>query len=134
MSEIKNPIATTGAPAAIGPYSQAIRSGDLLFASGQIPLDPATGLIVEGGISQQTERVLANVAAVLAAAGLGFEHVVKSTVYLQSMDDFAAMNALYTPAFAPEGVVPPARSTVEVARLPKDALVEIEVTARFPAA
>ena len=133
MSPIKIPVATAGAPAAIGPYSQAIRSGDLLFASGQIPLDPATGLIVEGGITAQTKRVLANVAAVLSAVGLTFEHVVKCTVFLKSMDDFAAMNALYAPAFAPEGAVPPARSTIEVARLPKDALVEIEVIARFPA-
>ena len=131
MSSSKTAITTAGAPAAIGPYSQAVRSGDLLFASGQIPIDPATGDLVEGGIEAQTERAIANVAAVLAAAGLGFADVVKSTVYLKSMNDFAAMNALYARSLAPEGVVPPARSTVEVARLPKDALVEIEVTARF---
>lgn len=134
MSNTKTPIATNAAPAAIGPYSQAIRSGDLLFASGQVGFDPASGLLVEGGISAQTERVLANVSAVLAAAGLTFAHVVKTTVFLKSMNDFATMNALYAAAFAPEGVVPPARSTVEVARLPKDALVEIEVIARFPQA
>ena len=131
MSLAKTAISTPDAPAAIGPYSQAVRSGDLLFASGQIPIDPATGDLVEGGIEAQTERAIANVAAVLAAAGLGFADVVKSTVYLKSMNDFTAMNALYARSLAPEGVVPPARSTVEVARLPKDALVEIEVTARF---
>jgi 2-iminobutanoate/2-iminopropanoate deaminase len=131
MSATKTAITTPDAPAAIGPYSQAVRSGDLLFASGQIPIDPATGNLVEGGIEAQTERVLTNVAAVLAAAGLGFADVVKTTVYLKSMNDFAAMNALYAPRLAPEGTVPPARSTVEVARLPKDALVEIEIIARF---
>lgn len=134
MSDTKAPIHTDAAPAAIGPYSQAIRSGDLLFASGQVGFDPATGLLVEGGVAAQTERVLANVAAVLAAAGLTFAHVVKTTVFLKRMDDFATVNALYAKAFAPEGVVPPARSTVEVARLPKDALVEIEVIARYPQA
>ena len=131
MSATKTAITTEGAPAAIGPYSQAVRSGDLLFASGQIPIDPATGELVEGGIEAQTERALANVAAVLSAAGLGFADVVKTTVYLKDMNDFAAMNALYAAKLAPEGTVPPARSTVQVARLPKDSLVEIEVTARF---
>lgn len=131
MSASKTAITTPAAPAAIGPYSQAVRSGDLLFASGQIPIDPATGNLVEGGIEAQTERVLTNVAAVLAEAGLTFADVVKSTVYLKDMNDFAAMNTLYAPKFAPEGTVPPARSTVEVARLPKDSLVEIEITARF---
>jgi 2-iminobutanoate/2-iminopropanoate deaminase len=131
MSATKTAITTSGAPAAIGPYSQAVRSGDLLFASGQIPIDPATGNLVEGGIEAQTERVLANVAAVLSEAGLSFADVVKTTVYLKDMNDFAAMNALYAPKLAAEGTVPPARSTIEVARLPKDSLVEIEVTARF---
>jgi 2-iminobutanoate/2-iminopropanoate deaminase len=127
----KSAIASTSAPAAIGPYSQAVRSGDLLFASGQVGLDTATGVLVEGGVEEQTVRVMANIGAVLEAAGLGFADVVKTTVFLKSMDDFARMNAIYAKHFAPEGVVPPARSTVEVARLPKDALVEIEVVARF---
>ena len=132
MSLAKEAVSTSQAPAAIGPYSQAVRSGDLLFLSGQVGFDPATGNVVEGGVEAQTQQVLANVSAVLAAAGLSFSDVVKTTVFLKSMADFAAMNALYGASFAPHGVVPPARSTVEVARLPKDALVEIEVIARFP--
>ncbi len=132
MSNQKSAVATPEAPAAIGPYSQAVRSGDLLFCSGQVGFDPATGNVVEGGIDAQTRRVLANVEAVLHAAGLGFADVVKTTVFLKDMGDFAAMNAIYAESFAPEGAVPPARSTVEVARLPKDGLVEIEVIARFP--
>ena len=131
MSLAKEAVSTSQAPAAIGPYSQAVRSGDLLFLSGQVGFDPATGNVVEGGVEAQTQQVLANVSAVLAAAGLRFSDVVKTTVFLKSMADFAAMNALYGASFAPYGVVPPARSTVEVARLPKDALVEIEVIARF---
>lgn len=133
MSQLKSAISTTGAPAAIGPYSQAIRSGDLLFASGQVGFDPTTGLLVEGGVLAQTERVLANIQAVLTEAGLTVANVIKTTVFLKNMDDFATMNTAYAKFFAPEGVTPPARSTVEVARLPKDALVEIEITARFPA-
>lgn len=132
MSMMKSAIATPSAPAAIGPYSQAVRSGDLLFCSGQVGFDPETGNVVEGGIEAQTRRVLANIDAVLQAAGLGFADVVKTTVFLKDMGDFAAMNVLYADSFAPEGVVAPARSTVEVARLPKDGLVEIEVIARFP--
>jgi 2-iminobutanoate/2-iminopropanoate deaminase len=134
MSKMKSPVSSSGAPAAIGPYSQAVRSGDFLYASGQVALDPATGAMVEGGVEAQTERVLANIAAVLDAAGLGFADVVKTTVFLKDMNDFAQVNALYAKSFAPEGVdgvVAPARSTVEVSRLPKDALVEIEVIARF---
>ena len=131
MSLAKEAVSTSQAPAAIGPYSQAVRSGDLLFLSGQVGFDPTTGNVVEGGVEAQTERVLENIHAVLSAAGLGFADVVKTTVFLKSMGDFAAMNAIYGRSFAPEGVVPPARSTVEVARLPKDALVEIEVIARF---
>ena len=127
----KQVIGTAGAPAAIGPYSQAVRSGDLLFTSGQVALDPGTGNVVEGGIEAQTERVLANLGAVLEAAGAGFADVVKTTVFLKDMNDFAAMNTIYARAFAPDGVVPPARSTVEVSRLPKDVLVEIEVIARL---
>lgn len=126
----KTAISTKEAPAAIGPYSQAVRVGDMLFASGQVALDPATGQLVAGGITEQTVRVLENVKAVLAKAGLDMVHVVKTTVFLKSMGDFAAMNAVYATYLAPEGVVPPARSTVAVAGLPKDALVEIEVIAK----
>lgn len=123
-------IATNEAPAAIGPYSQAIRIGDTLFASGQIGLDPATGQLVSGGIAEQTTRVLENIKAVLAAAGWNMAHVVKTTVFLKSMNEFSAMNEIYAKYLAPEGVVPPARSTIAVAALPKDALVEIEVIAK----
>ena len=133
MSFPKSAISTSEAPAAIGPYSQAVRSGDLLFLSGQVGFDPTTRKVVEGGLEAQTRQVLANVEAVLRAAGLRFADVVKTLVFLKDMNDFAAMNAIYGESFAPEGVVPPARSTVEVARLPQDALVEIEVLARFPA-
>lgn len=122
-------ISTPDAPAAIGPYSQAVRVGDMLFASGQIPIDPKTGNLVDGGITEQTTQVMENIKAVLAKAGIDFVHVVKTTVFLKSMNDFGAMNAIYAKYLAPEGVVPPARSTVEVARLPKDALVEVEVVA-----
>jgi 2-iminobutanoate/2-iminopropanoate deaminase len=128
--QAKTAIATKDAPAAIGPYSQAIRSGDMLFASGQIGLDPATGQLVPGGIAEQTKRVLENIKAVLAEAGLDMTHVVKTTVYLKSMSDFAAMNDIYASFLATKGAVPPARSTVAVAGLPKDALVEIEVLAK----
>jgi len=126
----KTALSTKEAPAAIGPYSQAVQTGDLLFASGQVGLDPATGQMVTGGITEQTVRVLENVKAVLAAGGLDFGDVIKTTVFLKSMGDFAAMNEVYARYLAPEGVVPPARSTVAVAGLPKDALVEIEVIAR----
>jgi 2-iminobutanoate/2-iminopropanoate deaminase len=129
MPSAKSAIATADAPAAIGPYSQAIRIGSTVYTSGQVALDPSTGVLVEGGITAQTTRVLANLEAVLSAAGLNFSHVVKTTVFLKNMADFAAMNDLYAQAFAPAGAIPPARSTVEVARLPKDALVEIECIA-----
>jgi len=122
-------IATTKAPEAIGPYSQAIRVGKTLFASGQIALDPTTGQLVPGGVSEQTVRVFENIRAVLNEAGLDLANVVKTTVFLKSMSDFSAMNQIYAKYLAPEGVVPPARSTVAVAQLPKDALVEIEVIA-----
>ena len=128
--QVKTVISTKEAPAAIGPYSQAIRSGDTLFASGQIGLDPATGQLVSGGVAEQTKRVFENIKAVLAKAGLDLTHVVKTTVFLKSMGDFAAMNEVYATYLAPEGVIPPARSTVAVAGLPKDALVEIEVIAK----
>ncbi|MGH9596403.1 MAG: RidA family protein [Edaphobacter sp.] len=126
----KTVISTKGAPAAIGPYSQAVKVGDMLYASGQVALDPATGQVVAGGIVEQTVRVLENVKAVLAEAGLRLADVVKTTVFLKSMGDFAAMNEVYARYLAPEGVVAPARSTVAVAGLPKDALVEIEVIAK----
>jgi 2-iminobutanoate/2-iminopropanoate deaminase len=128
----KSAIATTAAPAAIGPYSQAVHIGNTVYTSGQVALDPATGELVAGGIDAQTTRVLENLKAVLAAAGLDFAHVVKTTVFLKDMADFAAMNALYAKYFAPEGVVAPARSTVQVAALPKNALVEIECIAITP--
>jgi 2-iminobutanoate/2-iminopropanoate deaminase len=121
-------LATDRAPQAIGPYSQAIRAGDLLFVSGQIPLDPATGTLVGGDISVQTRRVLDNLAAILTAAGASFADVVKTNVYLLDMDDFAAMNAVYaTYVTAP----PPARATVQVSRLPRDVRIEIDVIARL---
>ncbi|HZY63956.1 MAG TPA: RidA family protein [Edaphobacter sp.] len=123
----KSAISTTNAPAAIGPYSQAVRVGDMLFASGQVGLDPASGQVVSGGIVEQTKRAFENIKAVLAAAGADLSQVVKTTVFLKNMSDFAAMNEVYATYLAPSGVVPPARSTVAVAGLPKDALVEIEV-------
>ena len=126
---MKEQVRTQGAPQAIGPYSQAVKAAGLLFASGQIALDPATGQLVEGGIREQTRRVLENLSAILTEAKSDLQHVVRTTVYLKSMSDFAAMNEIYAAYFAREGWVPPARSTVEVARLPKDALVEIDVIA-----
>ena len=117
------------APAAIGPYSQGIVSGDLLFTSGQVALDPASGALVPGGVKEQTARVMENLRAVLAAGGCKPEHVLKTTVFLLDMNDFAAMNEIYGAFFAPHK---PARSTVQVARLPKDARVEIECVARIP--
>jgi 2-iminobutanoate/2-iminopropanoate deaminase len=128
-SHAKQAISTASAPAAIGPYSQAVRVGDFVYTSGQVALDPATGQMVSGGIEAQTVRVLENLKAVVEAAGATLGQVFKTTVFLKDMSDFAAMNAVYGRYFAPEGAVPPARSTVEVARLPKDALVEIEVVA-----
>jgi 2-iminobutanoate/2-iminopropanoate deaminase len=129
MNEKKIAIHTAQAPAALGPYSQAVRIGDFVFTSGQVALDPATGQIVSGGIDAQTHRALQNLQAVLAAAGLDLARVVKTTVFLKDMDDFAAMNKIYAEYFQSEAAPAPARSTVEVARLPKDALVEIEVIA-----
>jgi 2-iminobutanoate/2-iminopropanoate deaminase len=120
-------VATTQAPAAIGPYSQAIKfSGDLVFTSGQIPLDPATGQIVGGNVTEQTEQVLRNLTAVVEAAGSSLAKVIKVTVFMKNMADFADMNAVYGRYFSTN---PPARSAVEVARLPKDVLVEIECLA-----
>jgi 2-iminobutanoate/2-iminopropanoate deaminase len=125
----KEAIATDKAPAAIGPYSQAVRVGNLIFTAGQIGVDPATQQVVAGGITEQTTAVLENLRAILAAAGSSFSQVVKTTVFLKNMNDFAAMNAVYGAYFLGDGGAPPARSTVEVARLPKDVLVEIEVVA-----
>jgi 2-iminobutanoate/2-iminopropanoate deaminase len=125
----KSAVATSAAPAAIGPYSQAVRVGGFVYTSGQVALDPATGALVAGGIAEQTTRVMENLKAVLAAAGSDLSRVVKAVVFLKDMNDFSAMNAIYAKYLALEGVVAPARSTVEVARLPKDALVEIEVVA-----
>lgn len=121
-------LSTDNAPAAVGPYSQAIRTGGLLFCAGQIPLVPATMKIEAADIEGQTQQVLANVQAVLAAAGLTLANVVKSTVFLKDLADFAKMNALYEAAFAGHK---PARSTIQVAKLPLDSLVEIEVIAEF---
>ena len=121
-------IATEGAPKAIGPYSQAIVDGGLLFASGQVPLDPATGELVSGGLEAGVERVFDNLEAVLKAAGASLDNVVKTTVYLIRMSDFAAMNGVYARRF---GNHRPARSTVAVAELPKGAAVEIDLIARL---
>ncbi len=119
-------ISTSNAPKAIGPYSQAIRCGGMIFCSGQIALDPVTNQLIEGDVAAQTERVLKNLSAVLWEAGSNMEQVVKTTVFLKSMNDFAAMNEVYGKFFSKQ---PPARSTVEAARLPKDVLVEIDVIA-----
>lgn len=126
----KTAISTPQAPAAIGPYSQAVRSGDFVFASGQVALDPVGGQLVPGSVAEQTTRALENIREVLCEAGLGLKDVVKTTVFLKNMSDFAAMNEVYAKYLAADGGVPPARSTVAVAGLPKDALVEIEVIAR----
>jgi 2-iminobutanoate/2-iminopropanoate deaminase len=126
----KSAVATKNAPPAIGPYSQAVQVGDMVYASGQVALDPATGQLVEGGVREQTIRVLENLKAVLTAAGSDLQHVVKTTVFLKNMADFAVMNEVYASYLAAEGVVAPARSTIEVARLPKDAMVEIDVIAQ----
>ena len=123
---MKKVIATSAAPAAIGPYSQGIDGGSVDITSGQIPLDPATGAFAADDIAGQTRQCLKNVGAVLAQAGLGMENIIKTTVFLKDMNDFAAMNEVYATFFPGE---PPARSAVEVARLPKDALVEIEAIA-----
>jgi len=122
-------IATPDAPAAIGPYSQGIRTGNLIFTAGQIALDPISGQVVAPGIKEQTTRVMENLRAILESAGSSLDRVVKATVFLKDFNDFAAMNAIYGAYLAPEGVTPPARSTVEVSRLPKDVLVEIELSA-----
>jgi 2-iminobutanoate/2-iminopropanoate deaminase len=124
----KQTISSDKAPKAIGPYSPAVRAGQLLFVSGQVALDPATGQVVEGGIAEQTRRVLDNIGALLAAGGRSFADVVRTTIFLADMNDFAAVNEIYGQYF-PEPY--PARATVQVARLPKDARVEIDVIASY---
>jgi 2-iminobutanoate/2-iminopropanoate deaminase len=123
---VKQIIQTDRAPQAIGPYSQAVKARGLVYASGQIPIDPATGQFVAGGITEQTEQVLKNLAAVLEASGSGLDKVVKTTVFLADMEEFAAMNKVYAQFFSSE---PPARATVQAAGLPRNAKVEIEVIA-----
>lgn len=122
----REPVKTSNAPAALGPYSQAIKVGEFVYTSGQVAIDPASGEFIGGGIAEQTERVLKNVAAVLEAAGSSLDQVVKTLVFLSDMDDFAAMNEVYARFFPG---APPARSTVQAARLPKDARIEIEAVA-----
>jgi 2-iminobutanoate/2-iminopropanoate deaminase len=123
---VRQAVSATDAPKAIGPYSPAIRAGNLLFVSGQIPVDPADGTVVGGGIAAQTDRVMRSLQALLAAAGAGFEHVVRTTVYLADMNEFAAMNEVYGRYVVDP---PPARATVQVSRLPKDVRVEIDAIA-----
>ena len=125
---MRQAISSDGAPKAIGPYSQAIRAGQLLFLSGQVPLDPATGQLVGGDIAAQTRRVMDNLGAVLNAAGLSFADVVRTTIFLADINDFAAVNEVYGSYFSAPA---PARATVQVARLPKDARVEIDAVASF---
>jgi 2-iminobutanoate/2-iminopropanoate deaminase len=119
-------ISTSKAPAALGPYSQAVRWGDLIFVSGQIPIDPATSQVVGDDVAAQTERVLKNLAAILEAAGASLGQVLKTTVYLRDLNDFGKMNEVYARFFSEQ---PPARATVQVARLPRDVSVEIEAVA-----
>jgi 2-iminobutanoate/2-iminopropanoate deaminase len=128
---VKQAISSPGAPQAIGPYSTAIRAGQLLFLSGQIPLDPSTGQIVDGDVAAQTRRVMENLRAVLEAAGLSLDAVVRTTIFLADMSDFAKVNEVYGTYFAAPA---PARATVQVARLPRDARVEIDAIASFDAA
>lgn len=126
---MRDAIVTSAAPRAIGPYSQAVRAGQFLFVSGQIAIDPATGNLVDGDIAAQTRRVMLNLGEILAASGATFDHVVRTTVFLTSMDDFAAMNEVYGGFFSTPG---PARATVEAPRLPKNARLEIDVIAHLP--
>jgi 2-iminobutanoate/2-iminopropanoate deaminase len=127
----KTAVFTSSAPKAVGPYSQGIRCGNLLFTAGQAALDPNMRQLITGGIAEQTRRTLENLKAVLEAGGTTLDRVVKANVYLKDMNDFAAMNAVYAEYLAPQGVVAPARTTIEAARLPKDALVEIELIAEI---
>jgi 2-iminobutanoate/2-iminopropanoate deaminase len=125
----KSAVSAADAPKAIGPYSHAIRTGELLFVSGQVPIDPATGNLIDGDITAQTRRVMDNLAAVLKAGGLSLQHVVRTTIFLADMSDFAAVNAVYGSFFSEPY---PARATVQVSRLPKDARVEIDAIASYP--
>lgn len=125
---MKTVVTSSEAPQAIGPYSQAIKANGFLFISGQIPLDPVTGEVVYGGIEMQTRQVLSNLQGILQKEGLGFANAVKTTVFLQDMNDFAAMNKIYAEFFTAE---PPARSTIQVARLPRNVAVEIEMIAVY---
>jgi 2-iminobutanoate/2-iminopropanoate deaminase len=123
---VRQAVSTASAPRAIGPYSQAVRAGALLFVSGQVPLDPATGQLVDGDIAAQTHRVFQNIGEILKSGGASFDHVVRTTVFLADMNDFAAMNDVYATYFSSPA---PARATVQVSRLPKDARIEIDVIA-----
>lgn len=123
---VRQAVSTARAPKAIGPYSQAIRSGDLLFVSGQVPIDPATGQMIPGGIREQTQQVLSNIGEILKAAGGAYANVVRTTVFLADLNDFIAMNEVYGTFFEPPQ---PARSTVQAARLPRDSRIEIDVIA-----
>jgi 2-iminobutanoate/2-iminopropanoate deaminase len=125
---VKHAISSPNAPKAIGPYSPAIRAGQLLFVSGQVPIDPATGDLIQGDVQAQTRRVLDNIGALLEAGSLTFADVVRTTVFLADMGDFAAMNEVYATYFLPPA---PARATVQVSRLPKDARIEIDVIASY---
>jgi len=124
---MRKAVTTSKAPKAIGPYSQAVKCNGLIFVSGQVAIDPATQQVIEGDVAAQTERVMKNLSAILAASGSRMDQVLRSTVFLKNMNDFTAMNAVYAKYFSAS---PPARSTVEVARLPKDVLVEIDVIAQ----
>ena len=126
---MRTAVQTDAAPAAIGPYSQAVRAGNLLFVSGQVALDPANGQIIEGDIAAQAHRILQNIGGILSAAGLTFDHIVRTTVFLADLNDFAAMNEVYDAYFRSPA---PARSTVQVARLPRDARLEIDAIALLP--
>jgi 2-iminobutanoate/2-iminopropanoate deaminase len=125
---VRQAVSTASAPKAIGPYSQGVRAGSLLFVSGQVPIDPATGQIIPGDIGAQTHRVFQNIGEILKAGGASFDHVVRTTVFLADMNDFAAMNEAYATYFTAPA---PARATVQVSRLPRDARVEIDVIASF---
>jgi 2-iminobutanoate/2-iminopropanoate deaminase len=124
---MRKAVTTSKAPKAIGPYSQAVKCNGLIFVSGQVAIDPATQQVIEGDVAAQTERVMKNLSAILTASGSKFDQVLRTTVFLKNMDDFAAMNTVYAKYFKAE---PPARSTVEVARLPKNVLLEIDVIAQ----
>ena len=126
---MKQAVLSENAPKPIGPYSQGIKAGQFLFLSGQIPLNPVSGNIAEGGIKEQAKQVMENIKNVLEAAGLSFQHIVKTTIFLKNINDFSSVNEIYAAYFQ---TLPPARSTVQVAALPKESLVEIEAVAYYP--